>query len=41
MKANSNGEYNWRTVLDDMDAQNISIMKFLSSRGKPRVELTE
>ena len=41
MKANTKGEYNWNTVLDDMDGQNMSILMFRSSRGKPRVNLME
>uniref|UniRef100_A0A7S4AJF7 Glycosyltransferase family 92 protein n=1 Tax=Pseudo-nitzschia australis TaxID=44445 RepID=A0A7S4AJF7_9STRA len=41
MKQNEDGEYSWRPVMDEMDKLNISIMKFLSSKGKPRVEFTE
>jgi len=41
MKQDKNGEYSWYPVLDEMGEMNISIMKFLSSRGKPRIELTE
>ena len=31
-------EHNWLPILDDMTAQNISILQFLSSRAKPRLE---
>jgi hypothetical protein len=41
MKANKKGEYNWKPVLDEMDENNIAIMKLLSSRGLPRVDLME
>lgn len=41
MKADREGDYTWHTVLDDMDEQGISIMKFRSSRGKPRMDLVE
>lgn len=41
MKQKENGEYSWYAVMDEMEKMNISIMKFLSSRGKPRIELTE
>jgi hypothetical protein len=41
MKPNDNGEYKWDTVLDEMDTKNISILKFVSSRGKPRIDLME
>jgi hypothetical protein len=41
MKQNKDGEYSWHPVLDEMDSMNINIMKFRSSRGKPRIELTE
>lgn len=41
MKPDKDGDYNWHPVLDDMEIQNISIMKFRSSRGKLRIELTE
>jgi hypothetical protein len=41
MKANKKGEYNWNPVLDEMDENNIAIMKLLSSRGLPRVDLME
>jgi hypothetical protein len=41
MKANDAGEYTWHPVLDEMDKKGINIMKFRSSRGKPRIELTE
>jgi hypothetical protein len=41
MKTNKNGEYNWDPVLDEMDEKNIAIMKLLSSRGLPRVDLME
>lgn len=33
------GAYTWHTVLDDMDARNQSVLQFLSSRGKPRIDL--
>lgn len=41
MKQNKHGEYVWGPVLDEMDEKNISVMKFLSSRGKPRMEFME
>ncbi|KAG7346675.1 glycosyltransferase family 92 protein [Nitzschia inconspicua] len=41
MKADDNGEYTWHPLLDEMDKKGISIMKFRSSRGKPRMELVE
>mmetsp|Transcript_18108 Transcript_18108/g.41727 ORF Transcript_18108/g.41727 Transcript_18108/m.41727 type:complete len:787 (+) Transcript_18108:230-2590(+) len=41
MKQNEDGEYNWYPIIDEMEEKGISIMKFLSSRGKPRIELTE
>jgi hypothetical protein len=41
MKADERGNYTWHPVLDEMDKQGISIMKFRSSRGKPRMELVE
>jgi hypothetical protein len=41
MKQKEDGEYSWHPVMDEMEKMNISIMKFLSSRGKPRIELTE
>jgi hypothetical protein len=41
MKADENGDYTWRPILDEMDKNGISIVKFRSSRGKPRVELLE
>jgi hypothetical protein len=41
MKPNDKGEYKWDTILDEMDESNISILKFLSSRGKPRIDLME
>lgn len=41
MRADKNGAFTWHTILDEMDAKNISIMKFRSSRGKPRIELME
>jgi hypothetical protein len=41
MKVDEEGEFTWRPILEDMDQKGISIMKFRSSRGKPRIELTE
>lgn len=41
MKQNEAGEYSWHPVLDEMDNMNINVMKFRSSRGKPRIDLTE
>lgn len=41
MKADTKGDYLWGPVLDEMDKEGISIMKFRSSRGKPRMELVE
>ena len=41
MKQNEDGDYSWHPVMDEMEKKDISIMKFLSSRGKPRIELTE
>ena len=41
MKADKDGNYTWHPMLDEMDKQGISIMKFRSSRGKPRIELVE
>jgi hypothetical protein len=41
MKQNEAGEYNWYPVMDETEEANISIMKFLSSRAKPRIEFTE
>jgi hypothetical protein len=41
MRADENGDYMWRPILDEMDKDGISIMKFRSSRGKPRIELVE
>jgi hypothetical protein len=41
MRADENGNYTWGPILDEMDKNGISIMKFRSSRGKPRVELLE
>ncbi|VEU36348.1 unnamed protein product [Pseudo-nitzschia multistriata] len=41
MKQTEDGEYSWHPVMDEMDKLDKSVMKFLSSRGKPRIELTE
>jgi len=41
MKQNEDGDYSWHPVMDEMEKKDISIMKFLSSRGKPRIEFTE
>lgn len=41
MKANEKGVYNWNTVLDEMDVKKLAILKFLSSRGRPRIDLME
>jgi hypothetical protein len=41
MKANERGEYNWNAILDEMDSKDVSILKFLSSRGKPRMDFME
>lgn len=41
MKVDMNGDYSWGPVLDEMDKEGISIMKFRSSRGKARMELVE
>ena len=41
MKPTADGEYKWDAVLDEMDEKGINILKFLSSRGKPRVDLME
>jgi hypothetical protein len=41
MRADENGDYTWRPILDEMDKKGISIMKFRSSRGKPRIEFVE
>ena len=41
MQRNEQGDYHWKPVLDEMGTKGISIMKFLSSRGLPRVDLME
>jgi hypothetical protein len=41
LKANDKGDYTWHTILDDMDEQKMSILKFLSSRAKPRLDRME
>lgn len=41
MKADKKGEYNWNTILDDIEAKNLSILSFRSSRGVPRTNLME
>ena len=41
LKANDEGKYNWNTVLDEMDIRKMSVLKFLSSRAKPRVDLMQ
>ncbi|CAJ1947697.1 unnamed protein product [Cylindrotheca closterium] len=41
MQRNEQGDYHWKPVLEEMDTNGISIMKFLSSRGLPRVDLME
>jgi hypothetical protein len=33
--------YTWHPLLDEMDRKKIKILKLLSSRGKPRVDLME
>jgi hypothetical protein len=35
------GEYHWDFVLDEMDEKGINILKFRSSRGKPRIDFME
>jgi hypothetical protein len=35
------GNYTWHPLLDEMDRKKIKILKLLSSRGKPRVDLME
>jgi hypothetical protein len=41
MKTDDRGDYKWSPILDEMDEKGMSVMKFRSSRGKPRIELTE
>jgi hypothetical protein len=41
MRDDNNGDYTWHPILDEMDKKGISIMKFRSSRGKPRIDLVE
>mmetsp|Transcript_19830 Transcript_19830/g.44556 ORF Transcript_19830/g.44556 Transcript_19830/m.44556 type:complete len:246 (+) Transcript_19830:269-1006(+) len=41
MKQKEDGEYSWYPVMDEMEINKVSVMKFRSSRGKPRIELTE
>jgi hypothetical protein len=35
------GNYKWNSLLDEMDRKSIKILKLLSSRGKPRVDMME
>lgn len=41
MKQKEDGEYSWHPVMDEMEKMNIFIMKFRSSTGTLRSELTE
>ncbi len=41
MRQDDDGEYSWHPVIDEMEQKDVSIMKFLSSKAKPRIELTE
>ncbi len=41
MKQDDDGEYSWHPVLDEMEQRDISTMKFLSSKAKPRIDFTE
>ena len=42
MKKNEDDtSYTWHTILDEMDQLQVSVMKFLSSRSKPRIDLME
>jgi Glycosyltransferase family 92 len=40
-KVHSESTYSWRPILDEMLAENISIIEFRSSRAKPRRDLME
>jgi hypothetical protein len=38
---NSSSSYTWHALLDEMDQKQIKILKLLSSRGKPRLDIME
>ena len=41
LKASEKGDYIWKTILDEMDRRKMSVLKFLSSRARPRVDLMQ
>eukprot|EP00934_Nitzschia_sp_Nitz4_P009445 Nitzschia sp. Nitz4//scaffold297_size22919//13964//15775//NITZ4_008523-RA/size22919-snap-gene-0.2-mRNA-1//1//CDS//3329546304//9435//frame0 len=41
MRPDKSGSYSWQGILDSEDMRNVSVLQFLSSRSRPRVDLMD